>query len=194
MANTTETVTIRGKLSFAKLLGDPVLNYSKDGKEWKTDFYDFPVKEIKALGIGDRVKEKDTYLDGKPYMSFKHPEYRKDGETRNDPIKITDILGKPWDDNKLLGNGTVADLKFRVVDFGKGKKKGVYLQSVRVLDLVSYEKQTFDPIDETDEFFAAAQAAAAEAEAKSKLGKTILEALDEEIDSPFDLPEDEMPV
>ena len=38
MANSKPEIrVIRGKTSFAKILGDPMLNYNKDGREWKMD-------------------------------------------------------------------------------------------------------------------------------------------------------------
>lgn len=159
----TAIVTFRGKTNFAKVLGPPVGNKWGDDKNWTVDLVLGPesVKEAKALGIGDRIKRKDDYLDGQPHMSFKQPELRKSGE-KNDPIKVVEIDGKtPWDQNKLLGNGTDVDIKFAVADFGKGKKKGVYIRSIRVLKLVPYERKEFADIDEDDEFFEAAQAAAA---------------------------------
>lgn len=153
MANNTTTVTLRGKASFAKILGAPVLNYSKDGKEWKMDLVitKDTVKEVKGYGIGDRVKSKDDYLDGRPFLSFKQAELRKDG-TPNDPIKVVDINGKPWDHTKLIGNESDVDVKFRVVDYGVGKKNGVYIAAVRILNLVPYERQEFAPVTEDDDF------------------------------------------
>ncbi len=154
MANNTTTVVLRGKTSFAKILGAPVLNYSKDGKEWKMDLVltKEAVKEVKQYGIGDRVKSKDNYLDGQPHLSFKQPEFRKDG-TPNDPIKVVDITGKnPWDQTKLLGNDSDVEVKFRVVDYGVGKKRGVYIAAVRVLNHIPYETQEFAPLSADDEF------------------------------------------
>lgn len=151
-----QTVVLRGEAMYAKILGDPVLNYNKDGKEWKMDFKladKNSIKELDKLGIKDRVKTKDGYLDGEPFMTFKQAEFRKDGVTPNQPIKVVDIAGKEWSQEKLIGNGSKVDVKFVVMDFGPGKKKGVYIRSVRVLDLVPYEKDEFPEIDENDEFF-----------------------------------------
>lgn len=159
----TVTAVLRGKTSFAKILGDPVLNYSKDGKEWKMDLI-LPkeaIKEVKALGIGDRVKTKDNYADGQPFMTFKQAELRRDG-TPNQPIKVYDIANRPWDESKLIGNGSDVDVKFVVMDHGPGKKKGVYIRSVRVLNLVPYAQEEFAPIDENDPYFEQYKATAEE--------------------------------
>lgn len=160
MANKTERMVIRGKANYAKVLGDPVLNYSKDGKEWKLDVEidEFTEKEFKKAGIGDRVRRKDTYLDGRPYVTFKQAEYRRDGKI-NDPINVTDILGEPWDQQRLIGNGSDVDVTFAVVDYGPGKKKGAYVRTVRVLKLVPYAKSDIPPVDENDPFYEEAQAA-----------------------------------
>ena len=162
MANKPQTAVFRGKAQYAKVLGEPMLNYNKDGKEWKLDLVLADkglLAEAKKLGIGDRVKQKDDYVDGQSYMTFKQAEFKRDG-TANDPIKVTDILGNPWPKDKLIGNGSDVDVKFVVIDYGPGKKSGVYIRSIRVLKLVEYNKKEFDDLPEDDEFAAEAKAAA----------------------------------
>lgn len=156
-----QTAVFRGKAQYAKVLGDPVLNFNKDGKEWKLDVV-FPddkgIKaEAKKLGIADRVKQKDSYAEGQAYMTFKQAEFKRSGEA-NERVKVTDILGNPWPQTTLIGNGSDIDVKFVVVDYGPGKKHGVYIRSIRVLKLVEYNKQEFDAIPEDDEFAAEAKA------------------------------------
>lgn len=163
MSNVT-TIVIRGKASYAKILGNPVLNYNKDGKEWKIDvkISKETSKEIKGFGLGDRIKMKPDYLDGSPYLSFKQPEFKKDGSP-NYPIKVYNILGKPWDDNTLIGNDSDIEIKFQKVDYGPGKKAGAYLRSVRILKLIPYEGSSgFAKVDENDEFYQEALKAEAE--------------------------------
>jgi len=183
MANKTQKMVIRGKASYAKILGDPVLNYSKDGKEWKMDLVidDATEKEFKAAGIGDRVKRKEKYLNNAPHVTFKQAEFRRSGEP-NRPIKVTDILGDDWDQKKLIGNGSDVDVTFVVQDHGPGKKKGMYIRSVRILKLVEYNSEgDAPPIDETDPFFAEAAAAA---ERKAKEAEQFRKdfGLDDEVD------------
>ena len=153
MANKNETVVVRGKLNYAKILGDPVLNYSKDGKEWKTDLIvnDAVKKEMKQYGIADRVRTKDGYVDGQPFMSFKQKELQASGKA-NKPIEVVDIRGNPWPQDVLIGNGSDADVKFAVVDFGAGKAKGVYPRKIRILKLVPYAKDDMPDIADDDEF------------------------------------------
>lgn len=160
--NKTQVTVLRGKAFFAKILGDPVPNYNKDGKEWKMDLKlanKESLKELKDLGVGDRVKQKENYLNGSPYITLKQSEFRKDGITRNDPIKVYDAAGKEWDQSRLIGNESDVDVKIAVMDFGPGKKKGMYIRGVRVLNLVPYERKDFPPLSEEDEFFANAAAA-----------------------------------
>ena len=166
MANKDVTTLVyRGKVQYAKILGDPVLNYNKDGQEWKFDFIPndeaSAAKELKGLGVGDRLRalddsEGNPRYDGQKYMVFKQNATRKDGSA-NKPITVVDITGKPWPPEVLLGNDTVVDLKFVVIDNGKGKFHGVYPRSLRVLELVPFSKSEFEPIAETDEYAKAAE-------------------------------------
>jgi hypothetical protein len=152
--NDVKTVVLRGKVNYAKVLGAPVGNKFDDTKNWSMDLIldNNAVKEVKALGIGDKVKSKDNYLDGQSFLSFKQSEFKRDG-TPNKPIDVKDIVGNPWPQDKLIGNGTDVDVKFVVMDYGVGKKKGVYIRSVRVLSLVPYERQEFNPLSEDDPFY-----------------------------------------
>ena len=180
----TQTVVIRGKASYAKVLGDPVLTYDKLSKEWKMDLEvsKDTEKELKGYGIADKVKKKDNYLDGKPHLSFKQPEYQKSGKP-NEPIKVSDILGEPWDDKNLIGNGSDVEVRFVVVDYGPGKKKGMYIRSIRVLRLVEYNKGDFKPIQEDDEFFQLAKEAE---EKRRREHEQFLKDFNQEDKPPFD--------
>ena len=55
------TVVLRGTAMYAKVLGDPVLNYDKDGKEWKFDFIPDAQKETakdlhRAIGVAQALE------------------------------------------------------------------------------------------------------------------------------------------
>lgn len=173
MANKPSTLVFRGTLQYARVLGDPVLNYNKDGQEWKFDFIphdpDGARKELVAAGgakMNDRIRslkdsEGNPRYDGAEYMSFKQNAAKRDG-TPNMPIRVEDGNKNPWPEDVLLGNGTVADVKFVVIDNGPGKFPGVYPRSIRVLDLVQYQSKEFDDLDENDPYFKKAQEAANE--------------------------------
>lgn len=173
MASKPSTLVFRGTLQYARVLGNPVLNYNKDGQEWKFDFVPNDpkgaFKELKATGankVEDRLRslkdsEGNPRYEGAEYMSFKQAAERRDG-TPNTPIRVEDVYGNNWPEDVLLGNGTVADVKFVVIDNGPGKFPGVYPRSIRVLELVQYQSKEFEPIDESDPYFAKAAEAAKE--------------------------------
>lgn len=147
-----QTIYIRGSAYWAKILGDPVWNYGKDAKEWKIDVT-LDAKAQKALkdaGVADRIKDKDDER-GK-FISLRQRELRADGAP-NQPIRVVDNENNPWSPSVLIGNGTPVDVKIEVRDYGKGKKHGVYIRAVRVLELKPYTAQEFAPIGEDDEFF-----------------------------------------
>lgn len=149
-----QTLVIRGKASYAKILGEPRPNYNKDGKEWTIDLLltDAGVKQIEDLGIKDRIKSKPEYNDGNPYFIFRQKELRADGTPNQIPVVVA-ADGSPWDQNTLIGNGSTVDVKFQFVDYGTGKFPGVYLQAVRILDLVEYNPPAFGEMDKDDEFY-----------------------------------------
>jgi hypothetical protein len=165
MADNITTLVYRGKLQYAKVLGDPVPNYAKDGKEWKFDFIPnddvAAAKELKALGVGDRLRSLEDgngnpRYDGRKYMSFKQKAERADGSP-NKPIQVLDIKGRAWPEDVLIGNETVVDLKFVVIDNGKGRFNGMYPRSIRILDLVPYANKEFEALPDDDEFLAKAE-------------------------------------
>ena len=184
MNKKAQVYTVRGKVMYAKVLGDPQLNYNKDGKEWSLDLIVSPevVKEFKTQGIGDRVKKKDDKYGGQPHIRFRQKELRADG-SKNEPIKVVDILNKAWDSEKMIGNDSVVDIKYSIRDYGVGKKAGVYPQVIRVLDHVPYEGGgSIDPINEEDEYYKKALAAQEAALATSGGDEEpVSEDLDDEI-------------
>ena len=126
-------------------------------REWNVDVT--PDAEgkalLKKLGIADRLRQpKEGDSRTEPFLSFRHKEMKADG-TKAEPIRIVDANNDAWD-GRLIGNGSQVDVKFVVKDYGVGKKKGVYIRAIRVLDLVPYVSQDFAPLTSDDEFFSAA--------------------------------------
>lgn len=158
MANGREIGYLRGKLFWFKALpGQLHDNYNKDGKQWAFDL-SLDADGVKHAKQHKELNIKDKDDDRGKFLTFKQKELRYNGDA-NKPIKIVDAAGNPWPETKQIGNGSVADVKFEIRDFGKGKYPGVYPRAVRVLDLVEYESQEFAPIDEDDEYAGAAKAA-----------------------------------
>lgn len=164
MANKPESVfiTVRGKLNYAKILGNPVPNYEGDGKEWKLDILPLDEAKVRAAfkreGVSERIKQKEEYMDGAPYISLRQREMTKAG-AKNESPRVEDVTGAIWPQDKLLGNGTIADVKIRIADYGKGLKKGMYISGVRILEHVPYVRPLFDELDEDDPYYQKANAA-----------------------------------
>lgn len=149
------------------------MNYEQTGLEWAYELEPEDTSFLKKAGLLDRLKDKGE--EGrKPYINLRKPEKNKDGET-NEPIRIYDAENEPWD-GRLIGNGSTVVAKLSIVDWGKGKKKSIYTNAVRVEDLISYESNEFASFDGSDK--------PVKSKPKAKpLGKTVLEELDE--DEPF---------
>jgi hypothetical protein len=151
-------LVIRGKLDWAKLTGTarPYKGNPKfdKGPSWSVDVT--PDKKslamLKEHDLLDKLKDpakrnNDDRVE--KFLSLKVLENRNDG-SKNSPPRVMDGAGKTWEGG-LIGNGSVADVKVKVVDYGE--TTGVYLQAVRILKHVPYETQDFTPLSEDDEFF-----------------------------------------
>lgn len=151
MAQKYTTHIIRGTLNWAKVLGAPVMNEYAKEKQWSVDVS--PNKnglaELRKLGLTPKMKDKGD-ARGK-FISFRQSEFKKDGSP-NEPITVVDAQGNPWPKDKLIGNGSIADVKFSYTDFGQ--TKGNYIKAIRILEHVPYQSQEFAPLSEDDEFFA----------------------------------------
>ncbi len=162
---------IKGKGYWLKVLGEPVDNYGKDGKEWTGDITvdGAAVAVLEEAGVRDKVRNKED--DRGDFLPFKQRANRRDG-TPNRPITIVDARNRPWPQDVKIGNESIIELKFNVVEY-PGKPSGLYPQAIRVLDLVPYERQEFAPLPEDSEYVKNAP------EAKPQ---TVLEALDDNVD------------
>lgn len=179
-----KTVFIRGKAQYPKII-NPVPNYNKDGFEWTIDLALDPAGVAQATAEISKKKLKDSDAFG-PYIRFKQGTQYKDAvtgemKTRKAP-EVVDAAGKPWNPDVKIGNGSLVDIKAQVVDYGAGKELGVYLQKVRVLDLISYEADDFPELTGEDAQFK--EAAQAERPALREAPETvgdIMDDLDDEI-------------
>lgn len=136
MSNTRETIYLRGKIYWAKVMEDQLaLNYGKDGKEWTLDLSLDKENLAKAKAAGLNIKNKDD--EKGDFVHLKQRELRRDYQTgemvANKPVRIIDAKGNAWNQEERLGNETIGDVKVTVADYGVGKNKGVYLDSIRVL-------------------------------------------------------------
>lgn len=149
MAALKSTVFITGKLFWAKVLGKPRPNYGGDANEWTFEIE--PDKKglevLKNHKLTDRLKDKHEGR-GK-YLVLRKSELSKDGR-ENAPIRVYDKEQNEWDGNKLIGNGSVADVKLDIRDYGPGKKKGVYPVAIRITEPVAYQSSEFGAMDGED--------------------------------------------
>jgi hypothetical protein len=145
---------VTGKIYWAKVF-NLVPNYNRDGFEWTFDFVpEDGGEQFKAEGIEDKMKEKN----GLKFIRFTQKEKQANGKA-NFPITVVDARNRRWDpkivDGKVtnpIGNESLVEVKYKVVDYGKGKPTGVYPQAIRVLDLAEFVRQEFEPLPEDNEY------------------------------------------
>lgn len=139
-----------GKLYWAKIVGDGALHldYDQTGKQWAVEFAPNDTTFLKDHKLLDRLKNKDDAKNPNkgPYIILKKPELNRDGE-KNSPFRIWDADGNEWDE-RLIGNGTDADVKLDIRDWGVGKKQSIYCTDIRITDLVSFSSSPFGAMDE----------------------------------------------
>jgi hypothetical protein len=143
-----------GRLYYAKVLGKPVLNYNKDGTEWVFDFaVDRETKiEMEKEGSISKFKEKTYPGDVNEEYVYKLSRRgtKKDG-TDAKPIEIVDKDKKPWPKDKLLGNGTKANILYLTSErTNKTGKKYIIrsIMAIQVLDHVPYEAPEREEFEE----------------------------------------------
>jgi hypothetical protein len=146
-----ETKIIQAKAYWCKVLGKPRPSYDGKSQEWTVDvlFDKDGLKALQEFGV-DRfyIKKgkpnKDNTpneLTGKPVVKFVRKSVKSDGTPAN-PIPIRDENGDPWDTTKLIGNGSVVNLKlmkFKVSLPGQPTRWKPYLLEMQVWDHVEYE-------------------------------------------------------
>lgn len=181
MANKTYDFVIRGVIDWCKLLGaarpytgDP--RYDK-GPSWSVEISpDAKSMELlKQHGLLDKLKkDKKTRADGTPTKNPRDYEFlrltilenKNDGSKNKNP-EIIGGDGSPWNPETEIGNGSVADILVRAIDYGT--TKGLYYRKMRVLKLVPYEGGSgFAPLSEDDEYFAGGEEAPAKEDTKGK--------------------------
>jgi len=136
------TVFLSGKVHWPKVTGEPRPNYGGDAREWTFEFEPDAeaVKVLKQHKLTDRLKDKEK--PDRKILVLRKPEFNKDGNP-NPKIRLYNSDDEEWDDNTLIGNGSGADVKLDIRDYGPGKKKGVYPVALRITDHVAYQSSEF---------------------------------------------------
>lgn len=140
---------IQGKAKWAKIIGEPSWGYENKFKEWSVDVYvDQATEEkLKSEGLGKKLKDKGNGV----YITFKRKEIGTDRTTgqpkNNDPIRVVDHHGNPWD-NRKIGNGSTVNVNFIINEFSKTEKNANIL-SLQVWDYIAYEGGEFPTREDT---------------------------------------------
>jgi len=137
---------IQGKAKWAKIIGEPVWGYENKHKEWSLDVYidEHTAHKLEVEGLKDKIKDKGNGQ----YVSFKRKELKGDG-TPNQPIRVVDHHGEPWNPKTKIGNGSTVNVNFAINEF-KPKQYSMNILSLQVWDLVPYEGNEFPIKDDAE--------------------------------------------
>lgn len=126
---------IQGTAKWAKILGKPHAGYENAYNEWSIDVYvnAETAQRLKDEGLGKRLKNKGNG----DYITFKRKEFKADGSP-NQPIRVVDHRGQPWDGTQI-GNGSTVNVNFAINTYGAKNEKTATILSLQVWDLVKYE-------------------------------------------------------
>lgn len=102
---------IEGQLMWARIVGKPYTsNYGNS--EWSVDVKLTPKtkKQLLSLGVpADKIRHDDK--GNYDFIQFKRAGLKRDGSPAQ-PIAIVDDQVEPWDQSKLIGNGSLAKVRF----------------------------------------------------------------------------------
>lgn len=181
------TEYLKGIFYWAKVF-KAVDNYNRDGKEWTFNF--IPEEEsidvLKKHRLLDRLKEANDSVPG-DYLVLKKPEFDKKGN-KNKPIIVKTADNQDWDvdTNGLIGNGSKGYIKVTIADFGRGLKKAIWTNAIRIDEHVPHEGGT-----QSNDPFAGIPVASSpdKKNSKAKARQVSAEDLDDfaDDDLPFDL-------
>lgn len=132
-------------IHWCKLLGSPVAGYNDEGLEWSVELGldnatvdgTPAIEALKSAGLGSRIKT-DEGPKGN-FIRLKKNAILKDGGPAK-PIPVVDGKVQPWNQDTLIGNGSVANVNVMLDEYGTGKAKKVTvkLMGVQVVKLVPY--------------------------------------------------------
>lgn len=149
---------MQGPIYWAKVTGEPQPGFTKSILEWSFD-----------LGVTDNVleacKKEDvtlkqyikpatnpksgkTHASGMDYIKFIRKAVKADG-TPGKPFKVVDNKGRPWPEDKRIGNGSIVNVKFSVQETPQGNIKPSAI-AIQVWELKEFEGDDAFPIAEDD--------------------------------------------
>ena len=138
---------IRGTAKWCKVLGEPVWGYQNQHKEWSVDAYVDPdtLERLITEGLKDKIRDKGNG----PYITFKRRELKLDGSP-NQPIRVVDHHGEPWNPKTKIGNGSTVNINFAINEYGKNQKSANIL-SMQVWDHIPYEGGEFPTREDSED-------------------------------------------
>ena len=147
---------ISGRAFWAKVLNAPVASdmYPEQGRSWSVDVsLDKTVKkQLTDIGLAHKFKNKKD--DRGDFISFRRKEFKSDGETKNQPIKIVDSRGQDWDPKVFIGNGSEVNVRFNTFEDRK-KNLNPAILAIQVVKLVPYAPKAGDfddfPVYDTED-------------------------------------------
>lgn len=131
------------KLFWVKVLGAPRKN-KFDSIEWAFDVSLSPEAKVMLVKAGFKGKIKDNDDDRGEYISLKRKGVKSDGSPAKS-IQVVDGKKNPWPEDKLIGNGSLADVSVIVNEYGEGKLKKISLKpmAIQVHGYVAYNNTPF---------------------------------------------------
>lgn len=136
---------VQGPIYWAKIIGKPQPGFDKRQLEWSFDlgvddktaakFNDLEVSEYVKPLVNPKTKK--PHASGMDYIKFTRREKKFDGEDAQ-PIKVVDSAGKDWPTDRLIGNGSIVNVKFAVNEKQAGGMKPSVI-AVQVWDFKPYE-------------------------------------------------------
>lgn len=149
---------VKAPTAWAKITGKPQPGYTKTQNEWSLDvgIDEHNLEVLKKEGVDlsyvkPAVNEKTgkTHVLGMPYIKFTRKEFKADGSAGK-PFKVVDRFGKPWEDDKKIGNTSLLNVKFMVNETPQGKMKPAAL-AIQVWELSEYDGEEEFPVADVDE-------------------------------------------
>lgn len=119
---------IRGKIYWAKILGEPQPGYDPGKTEWT---FDISIDEhnrgiLEELDMLDKIKQEKKPSDRGDFVQFKRSGTKRDpaNPSLSVPAKPIEVVSnvrtpdgkgwEPWDRDVLIGNGSVANVMFAI--------------------------------------------------------------------------------
>jgi hypothetical protein len=113
-----EVHILEGVASYAKIVGPArANNFGEIGWEFDLQIDSPSKKDLISKGVPREKIKNDK--DRGDYVQFKRRAQHKDG-TKANPIPLVDAYGDPWDQKKLIGNGSRLAVKYTLREGKKG--------------------------------------------------------------------------